>query len=322
MMASSRPYGPVCVPGSPVKLRGAVILQAPQQWPYWAQFWSDWDWATISRTIDTLAGVGVNCLQVTATGLDDNGVTHPVDAVMAQRIQQLASYAARYRMVLNPQLGYQPAHSLGSGASIGSAAAARMARIFAQQPNIAFIDVMNEVNYYPATGWGSLPNAQSASDLATFVAAIRAVTRSIPLTLSVGCVSRADISGPWMSAVAPHCDFHNVHSYFYQQGGVAAPAASDFTALRAASWYLGRFVVGETGMPAQDGAAAQTAWLTGSGVVASAVDCLGSILWGATDTSAAPGRSENVSSFGLADATGATVRPAVSVPIQNWPAAL
>jgi hypothetical protein len=322
MFASSRPYGPVLVPGSPVKLRGAVILQAPGQWPYWAQFWRDWDWPTISRTIDMLAALGINCLQVTATGLDDNEVTHPTDAVMASRIGQLATYAATHRMVLNPQLGYQPAHSFRNGAAVCSAAAARMASIFAQQPNIAFIDVLNEVNYYPAAGWGPLPNVQSGSDLSTLIASIRAVTRSIPLTLSVGCVSRGDISGPWMSAVAPLCDFHNVHSYFYQQGGLSAPASSDFAALRSASWYLGRFVVGETGMPAQNGAAAQTTWLTGCGVIASAADCLGSIIWAATDTSAAPGRTENVSSFGLADSTGTTVRSALSQPVQNWPATL
>jgi hypothetical protein len=269
-----------------------------------------------------LAALGINCLQVTATGLDDNGITHPADAIMVSRIGQLAAYAAGHRMVLNPQLGYQPAHSFGNGGVIGSAAAARMARIFAQQANTVFIDVLNEVNYYPAAGWGALPNAQSGSDLSTMIASIRAVTRCIPLTLSVGCVSRGDISGPWMSAVAPLCDFHNVHSYFYQEGGLSAPASLDFAALRSASWYLGRFVVGETGMPAQYGAASQTAWLNGCGVVATGADCLGSIIWGATDTSAAPGRSENVSSFGLADSTGTTVRSALALPVYSWPATL
>ena len=319
MLNSSRPYGPLLVSGSPVKLKGAVLLQALGQWPYWAQFWRDWDWITISRTIDLLATIGVNCLQVTATGLDDNGVTHPVDSVMASRIEQLAAYAAQRRMVLNPQLGYQPAHSFSNGATTAASAAARMATLFAQQPNVAFIDVCNEVNFYPAPGWTGVPNAQSANDLATLVAAVRAVTRAIPLTLSVGCVGLGDLSGAWMSAVAPLCDFHNVHSYYYQQGGMAAPASSDFAALRSAPWYLGRFVVGETGMPAQDGGPAQTAWLTGNGAVAQAADCLGSILWGATDTSAAAGRSENVSSFGLADSTGTTLRPALAAPVQGWP---
>ena len=322
MLSSSRPYGSVLIVGSPVKLRGAAILQAPGQWPYWSQFWRDWDWITISQTIDTLASIGINCLQVTATGLDDNGITHPTDADMAQRIGQLAQYAALHRMVINPQLGYQPSHSFAGGAANASNAAARMAMIFAQQPNVAFIDVMNEVNYYPAAGWGPSPTAQSTSDLATLVASVRAVTRVIPLTLSVGCVSRGDISGSWMSAVAPLCDFHNVHSYYYQQGGVSAPATSDFALLRAAGWYRGRFVVGETGMPAQDGAAAQTAWLTGNGVVAAAPDCLGSIVWGATDTSAAPGRSENVSFFGLADPSGVSLRTALSIPVQTWPAVI
>lgn len=291
MLASSRPYGPLLVSDSPVKLKGAVLLQAPGQWPYWAQFWRDWDWVTICRTIDLLATIGVNCLQVAATGLDDNGVTHPTDSLMATQIEQLAAYAAQHRMVLNPQLGYQPAHSFASGAATAASAAARMAKLFAQQPNVAFIDVLNEVNYYPAPGWGSLPNAQSASDLAMLVAAVRAAARAIPLTLSVGCVDLGNLCGAWMSAVAPLCDFHNVHTYYYQQGGVTAPTASDFAALRSSPWYLGRFVVGETGMPAQDGSAAQTAWLTGNGVAAQAVDCLGSIVWGATDTSAAAGRS-------------------------------
>ncbi len=322
MLGSSRPYGPLLVEGSPVKLRGAAILQAPGQWPYWAQFWKDWDWTTISRTIDTLATVGVNCLQVTATGLDDNGVTHPSDAIMASRIEQLSSYAAGYRMVLNPQLGYQPAHSFAGGATIACAAAARMAALFAQRPNVSYIDVMNEVNYYPAPGWGGAPNVQSTSDLAMLMVAIRGVTGAIPLTLSVGCVTRSDITGAWMSSVAPICDFHNVHTYYYQQGGIAAPVASDFTGLRSAGWYLGRFVVGETGMPSQDGTAAQTTWLLGNGAVASDTDCVGSILWGATDTSSAAGRCENVSSFGLADATGTTVRQALAMPIQSWPAYL
>jgi hypothetical protein len=320
MLASSRPYGPVLVAGSPVKLRGAVILQAPGQWPYWAQFWRDWDWATISRTIDSLAGKGVNCLQVTATGLADNGVAHPSDAVMLARIGQLAAYAAGHSMVLNPQLGYQPAHSFGGGAAAAASAAARMAAMFAQQPNIAFFDVMNEVNYYPAAGWSTSPNAQSLSDLGTMVAAVRGAAPSIPITVSVGCVKTADIEGAWMSAVAPLCDFHNVHTYHYQQGGVGAPSAADFAALRASAWYLGRFVVGETGMPTRYGAAAQSAWLAGNGVVASAQDCLGSILWGATDTTAAAGRSEDVTGFGLYDATGTTERPALS--IAAWPGLL
>lgn len=322
MLGSARPYGPVPVAGSPVKLKGAVILQPLGQWPYWAQFWRDWDWTTISRTIDNLAGAGINCVQVTATGLDDNGITHPSDAMMASRIRQLAGYAAGKRMVLNPQLGYQPAHSFAGGSAAAAAAAARMAKLFAQQANTAFFDAMNEVNYYPASGWDTNPNPQSYSDLAALVSAVRSAAGAIPVTVSVGCVDLADISGTWMSSVASLCDFHNVHSYYYQRSASRAPSAADFAALRAAPWYIGRFIVGETGMPAQNGAAAQTAWLSGNGVVAGASDCLGSIQWGATDTSAAAGRSENVRAFGLMDASATTMRPALLAPMQAWPGSL
>lgn len=320
MLASSRPYGPVIRLGSPVKLRGVAILQPPAEWPYWAQFWRDWDWATIARTIDALARLQVNCLQVTATGLDDGGVTHPDVPTMRSRIGQLAAYAAGKQMVLNPQLGYQPSHSFGGGVSLGIAGAVTMAKLFAEQANVTFVDAMNEVNYYAAPGWSG--PAAAYGDMQGFVAAIRPVLGAIPVTVSVGCSSLADITGSWMQTFAPLCDFHNVHTYYFQNSGTAAPASSDFAGLRAAPWYLGRFAVGETGMPNSDTAQQQTAWLGGNGVVAAAADCLGSVLWGATDTSAAPGRSENVGGFGLMDATGTTVRAALAAPLQGWPGGL
>lgn len=318
--SSTRPYGVHLVTGSTVKLKGAVILQGTGQWPYWAQFWATWDWPTIQRTIDNLATLGVNCLQVTATGLDDGGTTHPSDSVMQARIAQLAGYAASKHMVLNPQLGYQPAHTFAAGATVASAAAARMAALFAAQPNVAFIDAMNEVNFFPASGWGG-PNTQAISDLTTFYRAIKAVVGSIPVTLSVGCTSLSDFSGSWTQAMAGIADFHNLHTYHYQSGATTVQA-SDFAALRAASWYQGRFVVGETGVPSTSGTTLQTNWLTGNGTVAQASDCLGSIVWGATDTTAAAGRSENVSNFGIMDSTGTTFRTALSSPLQGWPGTL
>ena len=320
MLASGRPYGPVIRAGWPGKIRGAVVLQAAGQWPYWAQFWRDWDWTTVARTIDTLASVGVNCLQVTATGLADNGVAHPDVPTMRGRIGQLARYAAGKRMVLNPQLGYQPGHSFAGGAAAATAAAAAMAGLFAEQANIGFIDAMNEVNYYGGPGWSG-PNVQCLSDMGGFVAGIRAVTGAIAVSVSVGCSVASDITGAWMQAMAPLSDFHNLHTYYY--GSVSgAPSGADFAGLRAAPWYLGRFVVGETGMPSGNGAAAQSAWLNGNGAVAGGPDCLGSILWGATDTSSAPGRGENVSEFGMMDTSGTGLRAALATPVQGWPGAL
>lgn len=320
MLASSRPYGPVIRPGWPGKIRGAVVLQAAGQWPYWAQFWRDWDWATIARTIDNLASVGVNCLQLTATGLADNGVAHPDVPTMRARIRQLAGYSAGKQMLLNPQFGYQPAHSFAGGAAAATAAAAAMAGLFAEQANIGFFDALNEVNFYPAPGWSG-PNAQCLSDMTTFVSGIRAVAGAIPVSVSVGCSVAADITGAWMQGMAPLSDFHNLHTYYY--GSVSgAPSAANFAGLRVTSWYLGRFVVGETGMPSGNGSVAQTAWLAGNGSVAGGGDCLGSILWGATDTSAAPGRGENVSGFGMMDTSAMTLRSPLAVAVQGWPGGL
>ena len=320
MLAGSRPYGAVPVEGTAVKLKGAAILQAAGQWPYWAQFWRDWDWPTIAQTVDALAAVGVNCLQVTATGLPDNGVSHPDVSTMRSRIGQLATFAAGRRMMLNPQLGYQPSHSFAGGAAAATLAAVQMARLFVEQPNIVFIDAMNEVNLYAGPGWSG-PSGQALSDMTVFVGGIRQVVGAVPITVSVGATSISDIAGPWTQIYAALSDFHNIHTYHYQESGTSTVAASDFAALRSATWFLGRFVVGETGMPSARGPTAQATWLSGNGIVAAAQDCLGSILWGARDTSAAPGRSEDVSGFGMIDATGA-LRTTLAAQVQAWPGGL
>ncbi len=222
--------------------------------------------------------------------------------------------------MLNPQLGYQPSHSFAAGVTVAAMTAAQMARLFAEQPNVCFVDAMNEVNFYGGPGWTG-PGGQALSDMTIFVAAIRQVLGAIPVTVSVGATSIADIAGAWTQTYAALSDFHNIHTYQYQQSGTSAPTPSDFVALRSAPWYLGRFVVGETGMPSSRGAVAQAAWLAGNGSVAAAPDCLGSILWGATDTSAAPGRSEDVANFGMVDASG-TPRPALASQLQAWPGGL
>ncbi len=316
MLPASKPYGPRVVPGGNTKIKGAVILQAIGQWPYWSQFWRDWDWTTISRTVDNLATMGVNCLQFTATGLDDGGVTHPNDATMDSRISQLAAYALTKGMALNPQLGYQPVHSFANGASVATAAAVRMAVLFAKHPNIVFIDAMNEVNLSAAVGWSG-PNAQALSDITMFNAGVRGVIGGIPLTWSIGASAVADYAGAWSQAIAPFTDFHNLHTYTYNASGTT-PTSADFDALRSAVWYKGRFVVGETGVPSQRGTALQTSWITGNGIVAQANDCLGSILWGATDTTGI----YDVANFGLLDSTGTTFRTALSVPMAAWPGVL
>lgn len=316
MLASSKPYGPRIVPGGSTKIKGAVILQPIGQWPYWSQFWRDWDWTTISRTIDNLASIGVNCLQVTATGLDDGGITHPNDATMDARISQLAAYAQSKGMALNPQLGYQPGHTFATSAALATAAAVRMAAIFARQPNVVYIDAMNEVNLSAAPGWSG-PNTQALSDIATFNNGIRAVIGGVPLTWSIGAVAVGDYSGAWSQAIAPYTDFHNLHTYTYQASGTA-PTSANFDALRSAPWYKGRFVVGETGVNSGRGTSLQTSWITGNGIVAQASDCLGSILWGATDTTG----TLDVANFGLLDSTGTTFRTALSVPMAGWPGVL
>lgn len=316
MLPSAKPYGPRITADSIIKLKGATILQPIGQWPYWSQFWTTWDWVTISRTIDNLETLGINCLQVTATGLIENGVPYPSDTVMRSNITQLAGYAASKGMVLNPQLGYQPAHTFAGGAAAATIAAVRMAKLFCEQSNVAFIDIMNEVNLSPAAGWSG-PNAQALSDIATMDAGVRAVVGNILCTWSIGCSNVGDYSGSWSQAVAPYTDFHNVHAYTYQASGTA-PLVSDLNAMRGAGWYKGRFVIGEIGVPVFRGEALQTSWMAGAKLLIDLPDCLGAIVWGATDTSG----YYDVTGFGLMDSTGTTIRPALTAPVSTWPGVL
>jgi len=317
ILGSARPYGTMLHAGTPTKLKGAVILQGMGQWPYWAEFWSTWDWTTIRRTIDNLATLGINCLQVTTDGLSDGGYTFPSTTTMASEIGELCSYALSKGMVLNPQLGYQPAVTFASGLSAATNAAVAMAKIWATQPNVAFIDAMNEVNLSPPSSWTSVPAA--VADMSIFCSAIRAVIGPIPLTISHACDQLSQITDAWAQGMAPLVDFHDMHTYY--QAERAAPAPEDFAGLRSASWYRGCFVVGETGSSRNMySAAQQTAWLIGNAAVANGLsDCLGSILWGATDTSGAGGITAG---YGLLDSTGTTFNTGLHTGIQTWPAQL
>ena len=263
------------------------MLQAAGQWPYWAQFWRDWDWTTIARTIDNLASVGVNCLQVTATGLADNGVAHPDVPTMRGRDRAACRYAAGKRMVLNPQLGYQPGHSFAGGAAVATAAGVAMAGLFAEQPNIGFIDAMNEVNYYAAPGWSG-PNGQCLSDMGAFVAGVRAVAGAIPVSVSVGCSVAADITGALDAGDGAVVGLsQSAHVLLRERFGGAFGGR-----LRgvAGSALVSRALRGGGDGDAERGRRfGADGWLNGNGAVAGGADCLGVDPVGATDTSAAPG---------------------------------
>ena len=324
--ASAKPYGPRLRIGCGVKLKGAVLCQEPLQWPFWSQFWGAWNWPLIKTILDQLATIGINCIQVTADGLADGGWPWPDDDMMVSRIRQLSAYTQSLGMVLNPQLAYLPNTQFATSIAAGTTAAAHMAELFVENaPNIAFIDAMNEVNNNNNVVWPTGLAGSAVADMTTYCTAIRAVIGQAPLTVSINAVSAMD----WLQAMAPLCDFHDVHTYEYSW---VAPAVSNFAALRAASWYLGGFVVGETGMPRTPGSSGgsytadqQQTWFTGNGTVASALDdCYGSILWGANRTSESPldTLGWNPSTYGMLSADGTAFYSGIKDGVAGWPGKL
>ena len=315
MLRSYRPYAPVL--GGDALIKGASLLQAPGQWPYWAQFWQTWDTALILKGLDALASVGGNCVQITATGVVENSVPYPSDEEMQAKVDWFCVACAERKITVNPQLGWQPAASFGStGAKVAEAsvAAGKIAKMFARHSNISFIDLMNEYDLSLPSGWSLATCADAMRQMALQV---RPVSRGIPLTASLAMQS-AWYSGSQL--VAGFCDMPNLHIYQTNGSFGATVPSSVFTPIITAPWYKGGFVIGEFGISSAlvpDATARQT-WFASIGPLMESMkkDLRGVIVWGLQDTTG-PGVNNG---FGMWDSTITTPRTDKTIPFAAWPA--
>lgn len=310
MLNSMKPYGARAVAQNPVKYKGAFVLTVANGW---APFWSVWDWTVIKRTVDYCATQGINTLMVTANGIDDAGYAYPSMPQMKIQIAQFCDYALQKGMVVLPQMGYQPAQSFGSNGAnlvVNTAITAEIASYFALAQNICMVDAMNEWNYSNPSNWSG-PTGASISDMSYFVAAIREAMPGIPVSVSVGNMSVAELTSSWMETIAPIIDIHNIHPYTYN-GGTLVLNPSHFSALVSAPWFKGRFVIGETGIPVSGAYTTQqqTDHLASIATVLAMPECIGAVLYGATAT--------NINDFGMLDITGANPRQQIVDGIAPW----
>lgn len=312
LLTPSRPYGPRMVKGSPIKLKGVFIVTPVTAWP---PFWVDWatSFALAKKTIDYAVTQGFNAFMCTANGITD-GTAYPNDADLEARIAELCAYVVSKGCVMLPQIGHVSSKSFGvDGSSLvsGTATSAKVAAMWARQPGISMIDVMNEANNGAPTTWTGA-NQVFLSDIDYYISAIRAAVGNIPLSCSLVVPPLTAASDIWLQALEPFVDVINIHTY-----GTTPAAATDLANLYAAPWYSANqkpVFIGETGRQMPDGDAAVTAWLQGSGTLLSDRRVAGACLYAGTKTA--------YNDYGLLDETGANPRAAVVAGCAGWPALL
>lgn len=326
--ASVRPYGAITYKGSPIKLRAEVILQGKGQWPFWAQFWSEWKWNEFIRPcIDAAAANGANALQINGDGLADGGFFYPDDEVFRARVVQICNYAALKGMVILWQLGYRPNVTFAGDPAqraLNVASAAKVAGWLQQISNVVTIDVMNEWDAFAAPHWGPDPAGVALGDMVNYIREVRKVFFR-PL-----CASVTDYRPFYHGPIAPYVDYHNYHNYDWQRtdsGAAYVPKASDIASFKAQPWYKGAFIIGETGIPlgavAPDGQTITTAmrrgFMTGMKTQADDPDCLGCFHWGLYNTT---GQAHlRVGNWGSVDESFQPY-PEMAEPIAAWPGRL
>jgi hypothetical protein len=282
----------------------------------WADLWNTWNWESwIRPQIDLAVTYGANCIKITASGINpEDGFSYPADAVLKARIEQVCGYAQARGMVVYWNLLAHPFYGFGAGGTSLTANLPQIQKVTSwlrEIPNVVAIDVCNEINNSPPPSWGGNNYAQMQTDLAALFAGVRAVT-SLPLTCSVLCQAVSDITGPYMSTVAPLVDFHDFHPYYTG----ATPAVSDVTALRAAPWYKGRYLIGEIGTSLAQTASVQTTWTTNLGAMGAQADSFGTVLFCAADYDNATTSVQ----FGICDIAVKNPRSQITTPFSAWTA--
>lgn len=299
-----------------VTLKGVNVVRQINS--KWADFWATWNWETWVRPqIDVALAAGANCIKVTASGIGptEDGYAYPDDTTLRKRIEQFVGYVESRGAVVYWNLVAHPLYVLGSGGTLGPTnfpAVQKIAGWLEALPGIVAVDLCNEINNSFPTSWNGPNYAQATTDLQALRDAVRAVT-SLPLTASVLCQAVSDITGAWMQAAAPVVDFHDFHPYY--TGGT--PAVADVTALRAAQWFKGRYLVGENGVNMSQATGARTTWTTQLGQIAALADCFGAVFFCAADYDITAANE-----FGMYDTNVRNGRSDVLTPFAGWPAKL
>lgn len=314
-----RVYGSKLVPANlpNVTIKGVNVVRQINS--KWAPFWNDWNWESwVKPSIDVSIAAGANLIKVTGSGInaEDSGFNYPSDATLQARIDQFIGYCQQQGVAVYWNLVAHPFYCFGAGGTslaTNLPAMQKVTKWVDAHPNVVAIDCCNEMNQSQPTTWASNNYTQAATDLTALVSGIRQVT-SLPLTVSVLCQAATDITGPWMSAVAgTGIDFHDFHPYY----SGATPVAADVNALRSASWYLGRYLIGEIGTSIAQTSGVQTTWTQNLGVMGSGTGGFGTVLFCAADYD-----TVSTGQFGLYDTSVHNGRSQLLTPFAAWPGKL
>ena len=294
-----------------VTLKGVNVVRAYNS--KWADLWNTWNWeGWVRKQIDVSIAAGANCIKITASGIQpEDGFNYPADAVLQARIKQLCDYVQSKGAVVYWNLVAHPYYLFGSGGtsySTNIASVLKVAKWVDQQANVVAIDICNEVNQSQPTTWSGPNYTQFAADMGTYFADVRTVT-SLPLTYSVLCQTASEYTGGWISNGAGFVDFHDLHPYYIS----GIPSQSDLATLRAASYYKGRFLMGECGSSIAQTSSVQTTWTTALGGYGTATDSFGAVLFCAADYDVTTPYQ-----FGMYDINVLNGRSQIITPFGTW----